>query len=383
MNNASYPDNPKSKQSRSSIDNNTAECHRVRPFDFFQWWNTLTRPIELPNNAHFIKRDNYRKACLFSHITFFLLIMLCLFVPICLFLQIRHIIPIVSGQILVSCACLYLNRTGKTVTARVVQVISFEITLTCIILITTPTTNTSIQIFDILIIGELLAASLLSIRSMFLVILYNALFIWLNINYPPHTLATLVSIHSPFIPLLVHAIGLQFVIAGVSSIWVYNIRHAIRLADKTEMVALLEHTLTEQQKELESGIEQILQTHVQVANGNLNARVPLAQNHVLWHIARALNNLLTRLQRTSQAEKELHRVEQAVTATIMTMQNSNQRRQQTRIPFTQTAIDPLIATMQCQTYDCTWLSLQHDSRSTEPVNMRIINTKFPFRRPPQ
>ena len=148
------------------------------------------------------------------------------------------------------------------------------------------------------------------------------------------------------------------------------------------MVAILEHTLVEQRKELEAGIEQILQTHVAVANGNLNARAPLAQDHMLWHIARALNNLLVRLQRASQAERELQRVEHAVTHTVNHIEHCDKHHQQAHILFTQTAIDPLLAAIQGKTFAFTCSPAQQNNwQSTDPVNVYTINPNSSSRRP--
>jgi len=74
----------------------------------------------------------------------------------------------------------------------------------------------------------------------------------------------------------------------------------------TDIVALQE-AITQQKYELESGIQLILQTHVQVANGDFTTRAPLTQDHLLWQVGYSLNNLLGRLQRLSQAEAELQR----------------------------------------------------------------------------
>jgi len=63
----------------------------------------------------------------------------------------------------------------------------------------------------------------------------------------------------------------------------------------------------EQKRQLDAGIQQILQTHVAVANGDLKVRAPLTQDHVLWQVAAALNNLIARLQSLSDTERELRR----------------------------------------------------------------------------
>jgi uncharacterized phage infection (PIP) family protein YhgE len=79
----------------------------------------------------------------------------------------------------------------------------------------------------------------------------------------------------------------------------------LRLNKTIREITDLENAVAQQKRELESGIEQILQTHVETANGNFQARAPLSQDHVLWQIAYALNNLIARLQRLGQVENEL------------------------------------------------------------------------------
>ena len=61
---------------------------------------------------------------------------------------------------------------------------------------------------------------------------------------------------------------------------------------------------------------------MQVANGNLSARVPLAQEHVLWKIASALNTLLTRIQRLHQEMSQIQQtqIHSAHTLGVLQMQ---------------------------------------------------------------
>jgi hypothetical protein len=78
-----------------------------------------------------------------------------------------------------------------------------------------------------------------------------------------------------------------------------------KLQQTIQEIVALQEAITRQKQELESGIQLILETHVQVANGDFATRAPLAQDHLLWQVAYSLNNLLARLQRLSQAEAEL------------------------------------------------------------------------------
>jgi nitrate/nitrite-specific signal transduction histidine kinase len=80
-----------------------------------------------------------------------------------------------------------------------------------------------------------------------------------------------------------------------------------KLQQTIQEIVALQEAITKQKQELEGGIQQILETHVQVANGDFATRAPLTQDHLLWQVAYSLNNLLARLQRLSQAEAELQR----------------------------------------------------------------------------
>jgi UTP-glucose-1-phosphate uridylyltransferase len=101
-------------------------------------------------------------------------------------------------------------------------------------------------------------------------------------------------------------------VAGISFLWASNLERALRERDRAEEVVRLERDLAEkseqmiQQKEqLEHSIDVIIQTQATVANGNLNARVPLTADNVLWSVAGTLNNLIARLQRARATEVEL------------------------------------------------------------------------------
>jgi hypothetical protein len=376
MRNALYPDIPQSKPNWLPIDNVTTGQNEIRSFDFFEWWHRLTTPVGPPVNASFTRRDHYRQAHVFSNVAFFLIAVLAFSIPVCLFSPSPYMLYIACAEMVISCICLLLNRMGKIMTAGIVQVVSFEVILTSVILIMAPLNGASIQILDLFIIGELLAATLLPVRYMLLVALYNSLFIWLNIS---------ASSNNPemILPLLIRTVGLQFMVAGITSIYMHNTTQAIISGDQAETLAMLEHTLIEQRKELETGIEQILQTHVAVANGNPNVRVPLAQDHMLWQIARAFNNLLVRFQRALVSERELQRVEDAVTSTVNIIQKSAQQRQQVHIPFTHTAIDPLIASIQGKTFAFTRSLRQVNiSQSTDPVNVHTVDAKISPRHVP-
>lgn len=314
-----------------------------------QWWYATTSTQEVTSNASFVKREAARKSQLLSTVLFYYSIVVVVFLPCCLFLSHPTITWADGGLILSAIVALILNRNGFTLSSALVVVIMFELMLTVALLITTPLDGPSIQLYDLYIIAELLAVSLLPVRNVFIFAVFNSLVILASLLYQPHTHFLNLDLQTQLIPTLIRPIALQFLVAGVSYVWVYSTTRAIARADRAEMIATLEHALGDQKKDLEDGIEKILQTHVAIANGNLNARAPLTQDNALWQIARALNTLLVRLQRAVQAERELQRVEQAITTSVRTVQQAEQQQQAPQIPFTQTAIDPLIAVVQGKT----------------------------------
>jgi hypothetical protein len=170
--------------------------------------------------------------------------------------------------------------------------------------------------FDLLVISVVVGASLLPRGAAFLLAALNTAMIILVFQYVPHAPDLVHEIADPtligggtlaVIALLARPIALQIIIAIVAYLWVRGTDEAIRRADRAEEIAALEHTLADQKRQLDMGIQQILQTHVRAANGDYTARAPLGQDNILWQIASSLNNLLSRLQRSGQAEHQLNR----------------------------------------------------------------------------
>ncbi|HEU5377098.1 MAG TPA: hypothetical protein VFV38_16835 [Ktedonobacteraceae bacterium] len=138
-------------------------------------------------------------------------------------------------------------------------------------------------------------------------------------------------------------IALIFFAAFFSWLGARSVDLAIIRADRAEEIARLEHAYAEQSMQLEQGIRQIQETHIKVANGDFNARAPLGQEHILWQIANALNNLIQRMQRSAQAEHTLRRTETEVARLLEEIQ----RAKAGQIPVwpqpSGTPLDPIIA----------------------------------------
>jgi hypothetical protein len=166
----------------------------------------------------------------------------------------------------------------------------------------------------------------------------------------PHTETLAADLHSRLFIIAARPIGTLFLVAGVAFILAQHLTTAIRRAGRAEAIAKLEHEMVEQSTALQQGIQQILETHVAVAKGNLQARAPLAEDNVLWQIARALNTLLVRYQRAAHAEQRLSRIDQVVAQYVAIIQEARQNNQRPLLPFEKTNLDPLIAEMQGVTF---------------------------------
>ncbi|GHO46584.1 hypothetical protein [Ktedonospora formicarum] len=314
-----------------------------------QRWNELTAIPESRSNADFAQRETARKSQMSSNILFFFTIMVVFLLPACYFAPYPSYFWLDLGLAISCVIALILNRQGQTLAAGILVNVAGFIALTVALFSTVPFDETTLQGYDMYVIVELLAVSLLPTRSVFIVFVASVGCILGTLLYMPHTVVLQNDLHERFLIIVARPIGTLLLVAGVAYILATTMTNAIKRAGQAEMIATLEHELADQKQELEEGIQQILSTHVAVANGNLSARAPLNKDNMLWQIARALNVLLVRLQRASQAEKELQMVEQAIGHYVGTIQQAEAHHQAPNLTLGHTKLDPLIAALQGQT----------------------------------
>jgi len=171
--------------------------------------------------------------------------------------------------------------------------------------------TSSLPVFDLLVVSELIAASLLPTASIFPVAISNILFIIGMITFMPHSPELTMALHSNMAyDMIMQPISLQIVVAAITYMWVRSALRAAARADRAEEVAELQQVKAslqqreiEQKRLLDGGIHELLQALVQASNGRVS-RINLSQDHVLWQVSNAINLLLTRLHRTQQAEQE-------------------------------------------------------------------------------
>jgi hypothetical protein len=157
----------------------------------------------------------------------------------------------------------------------------------------------------------LVAASVLEPWSVFLVAALNCALMAALMLDMPHTeafnqlLASNNAQQAFAGPLL-----MQAVVALVAFVWARSVLMALRRADRAEEIAALQQREAQRTSDLEQGVRELLAAHVQIANGNFQARVPAIRNPLLWQIGSSLNNLMARFARLAQMEFLLRRTEQ-------------------------------------------------------------------------
>jgi hypothetical protein len=135
-----------------------------------------------------------------------------------------------------------------------------------------------LPVFDVLLVSELIAVSLLPALSVF-------------------------------------PVALQIVVALITYFWVRSALRAIARADYVEEVAQLQQREAEllrreaeRTRQLDLGSQHLLEVLVRAANGEHTVRAALPADNLLWRVSSALNILLIRLRRALQAEKEYQRL---------------------------------------------------------------------------
>ncbi|MFL5656317.1 MAG: hypothetical protein ACJ8CB_19315 [Ktedonobacteraceae bacterium] len=317
-----------------------------------KWWYRLTAPPPAPENANLEQREKARRGRLTSATLLVVILLLVAAVPVGIFGPNHVVLFILLIPFTIDFIALLLNRAGKIFAAGIVVVIGIEVGIGLSII--GPSTSVGLSTyllpqFDLLVQAEFVAVSLLPPRSVFLFAVIHSTFIFIGVFLFPHTPEFSQTLAVNGYEVFLRPLTLQFIVATVTYLWVTGAQQAIARADRAEEIAALEQqTLALQERELDQkrqidyGVQQILQTHVLVANGNFKARAPLAQDNILWQIAWSLNNLLARLQHYHQLENEQKRTAQALEQFVEAIRIAKATGQPISIERTGTIIDRLI-----------------------------------------
>lgn len=277
------------------------------------WWYRHLAPPEPPANANFAQRERVRRGRTASIVVpifmLFLLGMLLL-----AFMERNYTQAIAIGLGMAgSVLALWLNRQGWIkVAGLLVLVIGYAGEIFSLGVEPGGLTASNMCLLDFTVISDVVVLAFFSANSLFPVIWLNVLLIWGLLTFGPHdaTIADMLY-HEP-LQIFARVYILQLVMASTLYLWARSTEVALQRADRAEEIAALEkrenersQVELEQKAQLDTGIQQVLQTLVAAANGDLSARTPLNQDHILWQVAMSLNNLIARLQSSSYAESEL------------------------------------------------------------------------------
>lgn len=313
-----------------------ANSFQDRPLPWLSWWYRLAAPSAPPADAHIAIREAARRGYLTSAVG------LCFaFILIVLWIAnlsgpnqvIRIVIPILVAFVL--SALFIFNRRGNSTAAGIIIWLALNFALIVVIL-TSPggLSASSLLLFDMLIICELIVGSTLPVNWIFAPWLINSVFTVTTLINMPKTPELAEAMQSEFALILMRPVTLHLIVTVVVWLWVRGASKAISRADNAEMLAKLQgdiarqkHQDVEQKKALEASVLKIADVHTQIANGNYNARVPLDSEMPLWHIAGSLNNLLTRLQQLRGIEAQYKQLEQQYHQVSRTNQQAKQLEQ--------------------------------------------------------
>ncbi len=201
--------------------------------------------------------------------------------------------------------------------------------------------------YDLLVLTVVVAASILPRSAAFVVAVFNICLIVGDFFLQPKSPDLLQQINILGVPaLLARPIALSVLVAIVAYLWVRGVDEQSSRADRAEEVAGLEHAYAQQRQQLEIGVQQILATHVRIANGDYTARAPLSQDHALWQIATSLNNLVNRFrtiaEQTNRVGYQLQRTEEEIHRLAVALRDLQVGRRPIWPAPSRTAVDELL-----------------------------------------
>lgn len=277
------------------------------------WWYRLTTPADPLPLATSVQHDAIRRTRIASLLLFFLLLLLVtLVLPVAILVDNRSVLLLTCLLLSLILIAILFNRGGRFHIAGAIVACGLSgVFYTSILTNPAGLTINSLLLFNGPIIAELFIASLLPGSWIFLATLINSLFIVTTFMMLPETTALAQLMQAKAYLVIMCLVVLHVVTSGVVWLWVHNANQANERANHAEQVAIIQRTIAEQEHAvalqkhtLDSSIGQIMGTHVQIANGNLTARVPVKEVTGLQPLAVALNNLLNCLQRLRQVEQE-------------------------------------------------------------------------------
>jgi hypothetical protein len=286
------------------------------------WWATLTGPRKDTFQTDIFAQERLRRANLVSALLLLIVIVVLLLIPSTYPSSPSIWVPIfilsLGGVIIAFC-----NRAGYTTLSSVCYVLLVDIALTGFFYFKpVPALNsTNMTAFDLFVLAVLVGGVILPKALIPLTGILQILLIIMIFFLRPHdaSLIALIQFAGNVYVALMPTIVLQVVGTGLAWLHAWSVERALFRTSQAEELAEARAELSQQalliaqqKQHLEEGIMSILETHRQVAVGNLSARVPVQEDHELWQVGHALNLLLMRIQQQTQGYRFLQATNQEV-----------------------------------------------------------------------
>lgn len=283
---------------------------------FFPWWYKLTSPPEVENPS-LKQRDIARRSKILSALALFLSLTLILVIYLAFSGPNKQIIVTVYILYPTILVCLVLNRFGRVNIAGIFLTMALVggmyFTLLTTAYLRGGLTPNDKDILYLPFFGELVVAALLPTYAIFVVAIFNTSFSLLILNYVPHSPAFSQMLATGSSSITFRIIEMHFFVTLVCWIVATWTHISMRQANRAVELARLEHDLNvaanervKEKEHLEQSVKTIIEVHMQVAKGNLQARVPTktGEQNVLWPIAVPLNNLIARYQQATRVAQQ-------------------------------------------------------------------------------
>lgn len=280
-------------------------------------WYKWFGPAPVAPDAPFKQRDAVRRAQTASWIL--LVVIIVVIVPIFGVLNKPSVLIPIFIVIAIDIVALILNKYKHTKVAGVIVLVTIELGLLATLLSQPggmPVAD--LPLLDLLVQSVIVAACMIGAGWSFAFMFLNIVIIF-GILHSSAISPELTNAYALNPNIFVQAVEMQVIIAVITFILVYFSNRAIANLDRSEEIVAMERQELQRQQEelnlkqqLDEGIQQLMDTHTQVANGNYTARAPLAQDNVLWRVAYSLNTLLARLASNANLEQERYKERRAI-----------------------------------------------------------------------
>jgi hypothetical protein len=299
------------------------------------WWYRFSLPQRGPDTTP-AERERTRYARLTSAFSLVIFVLSLLTTVYGVLTSINPAAPVIEviGFLFVL-ASLASNKLGFNIAAALLLILNSTI-VSVGNLLTNPLDPVYVPIFCSLVITVVLAGSLMPpVYALYIALMNSAIIILLAI-FQHHTKAYDQWLGVGYGSILIALpIAMQIIVGIVTYVILSNLIATIRRADRAEEIVALQKEIVdyqrkrnEEREELEQGIAIMAQVYAAVAQGDLEARVPLGAESVLWQVAVPLNNLLNRVQRWKASADQGDRTVMA----IKFVQQELQRARTQRVP---------------------------------------------------